>query len=141
MKQNDLITIIIKSKMVKSKDGKRKFRSYRTPMNLIVVGEEEKGKQLKEVTVKFTNDVDVKNITNGKLTAYVRDLGFPRKYEITEEPDDNGEIVKKYPTVWIRGFKSFTETEIDVENPFVTDEHETSETVIDESENGGENPF
>ena len=126
MKQNDLVTLIIKSKMVKSKDGKKKFRSFRTPMNLIVVGEEEKGKQVKEVTVKFTSDVDSKNITYGKLTCYVRDLGFPSKYEVTE--DENG--VKVYPTVWIRGYKSFEEVEREIENPFVTNEQETTESEI-----------
>ena len=126
MKQNDLVTLIIKSKMIKSKDGKKKFRSFRTPMNLIVVGEEEKGKQVKDVTVKFTSDVDSKNITYGKLTCYVRDLGFPSKYEVTE--DENGN--KVYPTVWIRGFKSFEEVERDIENPFVVNEQETTESEI-----------
>ena len=127
MKQNDLVTLIIKSKTVKSKDGKKKFRTFRTPMNLIVRGEEEKGKQVKEVTVKFVSDVDTKNITNGKLTCYVRDLGFPSKYyEVTE--DENGE--KVYPTVWIRGYKSFEEVERDIENPFVSDEKETPESEI-----------
>lgn len=128
MKQNDLVTIIIKSKMAKSKDGKKKFRTFRTPMNLIVVGEEEKGKQVKEVNVKFTSDVDAKNITHGKLTCYVKDLGFPRKWEVTE--NEKGE--KEYPVVWVRGFKSFEETEYDVENPFVTDESETEEVEIEE---------
>ena len=130
MKQNDLITIIIKSKMNKTTDGKKKFRSYRTPMNLIVVGQEEKGKQIREVTVKFVSDVDSKNITNGKLTCYVKDLNFPRKYEITE--NENGE--KVYPVVWVRGFKSFEETEYDIENPFVTDEHETEEIEFETEE-------
>ena len=126
MKQNDLVTLIIKSKMAKSKDGKKKFRSFRTPMRLIVVGEEEKGKQVKDVTVKFVSDVDTKNITHGKLTCFVRDIGFPRKYEVTE--NEKGE--KEYPVVWIRAYKSFEETEYDVENPFVTDEVETAETDI-----------
>ena len=130
MKQNDLITIIIKSKMKKTTDGKKKFRTFRTPMKLIVVGEEEKGKQIKDVTVKFVSDVDTKNITNGKLTCYVKDLNFPRRYEIVE--NEKGE--KEYPVVWIRGFKSFEEIEYDVENPFVTDEHETEETEIDTEE-------
>lgn len=128
MKQNDLVTILIKSKMRKTADGKKKFRSYRTPMSLIVVGEEEKGKQRKEITVKFVSDVDTKNITNGKLTCYVKDLNFPRRYEVTE--NEKGE--KEYPVVWIRGFKSFSEIEYDVENPFITDEVETEETEIDE---------
>lgn len=127
MKQNDLITIIIKSKMKKSRDGKKKFRTFRTPMNLVVVGEEEKGKQIKEINVKFVSAIDTKNITNGKLTCYVRDLNFPRKYEITE--NENGD--KEYPVVWIRAFQTFEPVEIDVENPFVTNETETEETEIE----------
>lgn len=130
MKQNDLVTLIIKSKIAKSKDGKKKFRSFRTPMKLLVAGEEEKGKQIKEVTVKFVSEVDTKNITHGKLTCYVKDLGFPRKYEITE--NEKGE--KEYPVVWVRAYKSFEEIEYDVENPFVTDEPETEETEIEEEQ-------
>lgn len=129
MKQNDLISLIIKVSNKKTKDGKKSFKSYRTPMMLVVDGEEEKGKQQKDVTVKFTSDVDVKSITGyGKLQCYVRDIGFPRKYVITTEDDGT----KKYPEVWIRGFESYTPIERDVENPFVTDEKETPETEIEE---------
>lgn len=126
MKQNDLVTLLIKSRVAKSKDGKKKFRSFYTPMKLIVVGEEEKGKQTKHVTVKFTSDVDSKNITHGKLTCIVKDVGFPRRWEVTT--NENGE--KEYPVVWIRGYKSFEEIEYDVENPFITEEVETEETEI-----------
>ena len=126
MKQNDLVTLLIKSRVAKSKDGKKKFRSFYTLMKLIVVGEEEKGKQTKHVTVKFTSDVDSKNITHGKLTCVVKDVGFPRRWEITT--NENGE--QEYPVVWIRGYKSFEEIEYDVENPFITEEVETEETEI-----------
>ena len=131
MKQNDLISLIIKVSNKKTKDGKKSFKSYRTPMLLLVEGEEDKGKQQKDVTVKFVSELDTKSIVGWvKLKCYVRDIGFPRKYVITT--DDNGKT--KYPEVWIRGFESVTPIERDVENPFVTDEQETSETEIEEIE-------
>ena len=130
MKQNDLIKIIIKVSNKKTKDG-RSFRSYRTPMNLVVVGEEEKGKQQKDVTVKFTSDVDVKSIKGyGRISLFVKNVGFPNKYEITE--DENGN--KKYPVVWVRGFETYEPIDRDVENPFVTDEPETVEAEIENEE-------
>lgn len=129
MKQNDLVKIrVYRGKAIQK--GKNKIPTYYTKMNLLVVGEEEKGKQLKSVTLKFTSDVDSKNITSGLLTCVVKNVGFPRKYEIIDEIQEDGTVKKVYPTVWIRGYKSFEEIEMDVDNPFVTDEEETEETEI-----------
>lgn len=132
MKQNDLVKIrIYRGKGIKK--GKNTIPTFYTKMNLVKVGEEEKGKQLCNVTVKFTSDVDSKNITNGMLTAVVKDVGFPRKWEIKKDvPQEDGTVKDSFPTVWIRGFKSFEEIERDIENPFVTDEEETEETEIEE---------
>ena len=132
MKQNDLVKIrIYRGKGFKK--GKNTIPTFYTKMNLIKVGEEEKGKQICSVTVKFTSDVDSRNVTNGMLTAYVKDVGFPHKYEIKKDvPQEDGTVKNEYPTVWIRGFKSFEEIERDVENPFVTDETETEESEIED---------
>ena len=131
MKQNDLVKIrIYRGKPIKK--GKNNIPTYYTKMNLVKKGEEEKGKQLCNVTVKFTSDVDSKNITSGLLTAVVKEVGFPRVWEVTEEQQDDGSMKKVYPTVWIRGFKSFEEVERDIENPFVTDEEETEEVEIEQ---------
>lgn len=129
MKQNDLVKIrIYRGKGIKK--GKNIIPTYYTKMKLVKVGEEEKGKQLCDITVKFTSDVDSKNITHGLLTCVVKEVGFPKKYEIVDEQQEDGSMKKKYPTVWIRGFKSFEEIEYDVENPFVTDEEETEEQEL-----------
>lgn len=126
MKQNDLVKIrIYRGKAIQK--GKNKIPTYYTKMMIAVKGEEEKGKQRKSVTLKFVSDVDSKNITSGLLTAVVKDVSFPRVYEITTD-EETGK--KKYPTVWIRSYKSFEEIEQDVENPFITDEPETEETEI-----------
>lgn len=129
MKQNDLVKIMIYCGKTHG-DGKKKFRTFYTKMNLLVKGEEEKGKQNKSVTVKFTSDVNSKNISRGLLTCTVKDVGFPRVYEITEEKQEDGSVKKIYPVVWIRGYKSFEEKEYDVENPFITDDEETEESEI-----------
>lgn len=132
MKQNDLVKIrIYRGKGIKK--GKNLIPTYYTKMNLVKVGEEEKGKQLCNVTVKFTSDVDAKNITSGLLTAVVKDVGFPRIYEIKRDvAQEDGTVKTEYPTVWIRAFKSFEEVERDIENPFVTDEEETEEVEIEQ---------
>lgn len=129
MKQNDLVKIrIYRGKPIVK--GKNKIPTFYTKMKLLVKGEEEKGKQLKSVTLKFRSDVDSKNVTSGLLTCVVSDVGFPRVYEIIENEDGT----KEYPIVWIRGFKSFEQVERDIENPFVTDEEETDEIEIEDNE-------
>lgn len=128
MKQNDLIKIMITKRNQKSKDGKKKYSIFRTKMNLIVKGEEEKGKQARWITVKFPSDVDVKELSRGLLTVKVADISFPSVYEVTQ--DENGKDV--YPVVWVRAFKEFRSIEREVENPFITDEFDTEETEIEE---------
>lgn len=130
MKQNDLIKIEITKLNKKSKDGKKKWVEFRTPMSLTVKGEEEKGKQKKWVTVKFDESINTKELSRGVLTVKVADISFPKVYEITEDEDGK----KKYPVVWINAFKEFREVEREIENPFLTDEHDTEEVDIENEE-------
>ena len=141
MKQNDLVTIRVFRGKTRTY-GKKKIPSFYTPMKILIAGEEEKGKQVKNVTLKFVSDIDTKNITSGRLTCVVKDVGFPRKWEIVDKldedgnpvVDENGVVKKDYPCVWIRAYKSFEEIERDVENPFVDEEPETEEVEFEESE-------
>ena len=130
MKQTDLIKIMITKRNQKSADGKKKFVIFRTKMNLIVKGEEEKGKQPKWVTVKFPSDVDTKELTRGLLTVKVADISFPRIFEVVEKEDGS----KEYPVVWVREYKEFHESVREIENPFITDESDTEETDIETEE-------
>ena len=141
MKQNDLVTIrVFRGKT--RQYGKKKIPSFYTPMMIVIAGEEEKGKQRKNVTLKFVSDIDTKNITSGRLTCVVKDIGFPRKYEVVDKldedgnpiVDENGVVKKDYPCVWIRAYKSFEEIESEVENPFLDEEPETEETDIEDGE-------
>lgn len=129
MKQTDLIKILVTSRNVKTKDGKKKFKSFKTKMELVVKGEEEKGKQIRWITTYFAGEQDTKSITRGLLTVKVSDIKYPKIYEITK--DENGNDV--YPSVTIFNYSAFEEKLKDVDNPFVTDEQETSETEIDDS--------
>ena len=133
MKQSDVIKIFVTSSKKKSKDGKRKWIQFRTKMNLIVKGEEEKGKQTKWVNLSFCgkelSDYANKHVTRGNLHVKVSDIQYPKMYEITE--DENGK--KSYPEVKIFNEFNFTEVLKDVENPFITDEEETEENEIVES--------
>ena len=54
-------------------------------------------------------------------------------FEVTKDEETGKD---KYPVVWINAYKEFREVELEVENPFITDEKETEETEItdDESE-------
>lgn len=97
------------SKVVKLDNGKT-FRSYWTHMNVLVKGKENKGKQLKSVTVKFRKNIDTTNITNGVITG---DINFPFVYEIIEDTFGN----KTYPTVWIRSVDKYEP--LKEESPFV----------------------
>lgn len=130
MKQSDLIKLMITIRNRKSGNG-QKWVSIRTKMNLLVKGEEEKGKQDKWVDVKVYDKAYPDNVlSRGIITAYVRDINYPKVYEITT--DENGK--KKYPVVKVFAIQGFTPVELEYDNPFVVNEQETEETEIDDVE-------
>lgn len=131
MNQTDTIKILVTSRKRKSKDGKKKWTQFLTPMSLVVKGEESKGKQKRWVTVQFCGDEIKKGaeriITRGDIFVKVSDINYPKIYEITK--DENGKEV--YPIVKVFGFRDFQEKLIEMENPFIT-EDETEETAIED---------
>ncbi len=134
MKQTDVIEILVTSTKRKSKDGKRRWVQLRTKMDLVIVGQEEKGKQEKWVNLTLCGkDLSKRGeeITRGVLKIRVSDMTFPKVYNVTETEDENGEIKKVYPEVKVFNYESFEPREREVENPFVTVEKDTSETEID----------
>lgn len=131
MKQNDIIKIFITTRKRKSLDGKRKWIQHRTQMKLVVKGEEKSGKQNKWLNVTFCGkelkEQAQKNIGRGFLYVKVSDLNYPKLYEITKDEETGKDV---YPEVKIFGYESFETKEIEMENPFVTDEEDTEETDI-----------
>ena len=95
-----------------------KSRVYFTKLNLIVVGEESKGRQEKFVTLKFRQDINHAHVKRGIIEIEDKPefINYPYKYEITKDPKTNKDI---YPTVWIRSndFK-YTEMETNRQDMF-----------------------
>ena len=89
-----------------------KKRVYSTLMNLVVVGEEEKGAQKKYVNLKFREGIDTTKIRRGYIEIIddSEHINYPYKYQILDLVDDkgkpildkNGKQKKEYPCVWIR---------------------------------------
>ena len=135
MKQTDIIKIMVTSSKRKSKDGKRKWLQHRTHINLIVKGEEEKGKQPKWINLTFCgkelNEVAMKTVTRGNLYVRVSDIQYPKVYEITKDEETGKDV---YPEVKVFAFERFEEVLKEVENPFITDESDTEEIEIEENE-------
>ena len=113
---------------------KRKFTAYYTKMNLIVKGEESKGKQLKSVTVKFRKEVNTNGIKRGYLIINNSDdLNAPFIYSI-EKDEETGKDV--YPCVWVRGYDEYVEElRKHEQSDFDVDEQETTSTEIKDVDN------
>lgn len=136
--------MLIKLKVLstKVKQPKKSFLRYFTYVKMVVVGEEEKGRQEKSLNVHFTDDAKKqlpKDIRFFILTVDTdkNQIGMPRKYEIIEEEDTNGEVKTKYPELWVRGFEKCEKIEskpITEDVEFVVDEEPTKETEIDNNE-------
>lgn len=124
MEQTNKNKIMIYSTMKKSKDGKP-FRAYWTKMKILVAGQEDKGKQLKNVNVSFRKSVNTYNIKRGLITG---EIDAPFRYEVTT--DENGK--KKYPCVWVRTVENYVEK---------IAHHEQSDFVTEEDGDETEMPF
>jgi hypothetical protein len=131
------IKILIFSKKGTSK-GKT-FFNYRTSMKLIVKGEEDKGLQKRTVDVKFRQSakIDGKNLgkdyLRGILTCESTKVDAPTIYAIKETTNDDGDVVLKYPAVWVSEVISYEETAKEAkQSAFVLedDEPEAEETDL-----------
>ena len=129
---------ILSKKVTVEKGGKKKsFLRYFTRVKCIVKGEEEKGKQLKSLTVKFTQDTAKKLPENARffvlgLENPMEQLSCPRIYEIKESEDKDGNKVIEYPVIWIRGFDKYEEIP---QKPITDDvDFETEDTTTEETE-------
>lgn len=124
-----MIKLLLKSKQKKTKDGKKKFRTYFTDVMIVVKGEESKGKQRKTITVRFDKDCpNTKNLVRGYITVDEKDVDMPYKWQIVKKDDKDS-----YPSIYIRKFENYEEVKGKSTIEFLLDEDETEETVIDES--------
>lgn len=109
----------------------RKFTAYYSPMKLIVKGEEDKGKQVKGITVRFSKECDTKGFTGGFLYVEDDQIYAPFRYEIKQTPTG-----KQYPFIYIKKISKFEnfkieKTETPLQDSFELDdvEEKTKEEV------------
>lgn len=126
-----MIKFLLMSKNQETANG-RKFKKFFTSMNIVVKGEEEKGKQEKTLTVKFDKEIDVSSFRRGIITANEKDVELPYKFEIREVEDKKtGEKKLKYPHIYVKAIISYEERLPKSTGEFnLKDEAETEETEI-----------
>lgn len=139
--QEKLIEVVVLPKQLKTKDGKKKFTTYKTFMHLALKGE--KKVEFHQLDLKFREELSdrIKNIkTRGYLVCNANDVKAPFVYDVVEKDGK-----KVYPVVWIRDFKEYVETPIlHDQSSFVTikeldaknDEEDEEDEELDE-----ETPF
>lgn len=133
-----LIKILVYKKNHTTKDGKRKFTTYRTEMYLPFKNEENKGAQHCYLDLKFGKEIKPERLSEFKMRGYItcksEDVSAPFVYKVEEEVKD-GVAKKKYPCVWIHGFEKYEEAvRRQTQNAFVTDEPETESIEVDPSD-------
>lgn len=130
-----MIKLLLMSKQKTRKDGKSKYRTFFTYVDIEVKGEEEKGLQTKSITVKFDKKVDTSKFFRGILTVEDKDIDIPYRYEIKDKVVD-GETKKSYPHIFVRAVKDFEERKPKTTAvPNLMDEAEEVEsTEIDEED-------
>lgn len=101
-KQKEFYSFIIYKKHMKSPDGSKEWDSFYTYKNILVKGEENRGKQEKSLSVIF-DGIDTKNLSSGFLVVRREDLIQPKIWEIVDGP--NGQ--KWYPKIKVKEIYSF----------------------------------
>ena len=125
--------LLLMSKQQTRADGKSKYRKFFTYMDIEVKGEEDKGLQLKSITVKFDKTIDTSKFVRGIITLDDNDFDAPYKYEVKEEVQQDGSVKKKYPHIYIKKIVSYEDRKPKSTGQFnLMDEAETEETEIEE---------
>ena len=133
---------VLSKKVEVEKDGKkRSFLRYFAPVKIVVKGEEDKGRQSKQITVKFKQSVQTPNVRFFILTCEENDISCPFAWEIKTKEDGK----KEYPVIWIRGYKSFealsSKGGLDKHVEFETEDIETEEVEIKDADKDTDLPF
>ena len=125
-----MVQLLLMSKQKKTKDGKKKFRTFFTRIMILVKGEEEKGKQLKTITVKFAEGVDTKDLNRGLLSCSEENIDLPYQWQVRK--DDKGE--DSYPYIYVKKIDAFEPKQPKSTIEFLFDEEETEPLSVDEEE-------
>ena len=128
-----LVKMLLMSKQQTRADGKSKYRKFFTYMDIEVKGEEDKGLQLKSITVKFDKTIDTSKFIRGIITLDENDYDAPYRYEVKEEVQPDGTVKQKYPHIFIKKIVSYEDRKPKSTGQFnLMDEADTEETEIEE---------
>lgn len=126
-----MVQLLLMSKQAKTKDGK-KFRRFWTRVLILVKGEEEKGKQVKSLTVKFDEGVATKDFVRGLITCEEKDIDLPYVYQIKKDEETGKD---RYPYIQIHKVANYEERKPKSTIEFcLEDEEETDDVNIDGEE-------
>lgn len=126
-----MVQLLLMSKQAKTKDGK-KFRRFWTRVLILVKGEEEKGKQVKSLTVKFDEGVATKDFVRGLITCEEKDIDLPFVYQIKKDEESGKD---RYPYIQIHKVAKYEERKPKSTIEFcLEDEEETDDVNIDGEE-------
>ena len=126
-----MVQLLLMSKQAKTKDGK-KFRRFWTRVLILVKGEEEKGKQVKSLTVKFDEGVATKDFVRGLITCEEKDIDLPFVYQIKKDEETGKD---RYPYIQIHKVTKYEERKPKSTIEFcLEDEEETDDVNIDGEE-------
>jgi len=125
------VQLLLMSKQAKTKDGK-KFRRFWTKVKILVKGEEEKGKQVKSLTVKFDEGVATKDFVRGIITCEEKDIDLPFVYQVKYDEETKKD---RYPYIQVHKVEKYEERKPKSTIEFCLDDEEETEDVTIDGEN------
>lgn len=127
--------LLLMSKIQKTKDGKKKFRKFFTRVMIQVKGEEDKGKQKKSLTVRFTEGIETKDFIRGILSVEDNDIEIPYQWAITKTDDGKD----RYPSIYVKKVAKFEPRLSETTVEFCLEDEKETEDVDIELDNEEEN--
>ena len=126
------LKIKVIAKTYKKSNGTGTFEKFFTPVNIIVLGEEDKGLQAKAIQVKFKKGI----VPQKGIYVFNNDDEFslPYVFEIKEVEQKDGSTKIEYPVCWIRGYKEIRPLPKKKNNsciPVVDDDENVEDTEIE----------
>ena len=130
MEKTNLVSLYVTKRTVKSKDGKKEWTKFTTPMILLAKGDEEKGLQHFNVDVVIQDEELKGKISKMKgrvkITCVNTEISAPAVWSIRKKKNDEGKEIDVYPAVFIYSAEEIVEAPKPVKQElFEMDEEDT----------------
>lgn len=124
-----ILRVLCIRKNRQTKDGSRSFVTYRTCLNIIVKGEEDKGFQKKYMDLRFDKAIPFSIIEKlagrNYIYVYPSDIQVPEIYQVTTKTDaKTGKTKQVFPHVFVTAVRGYERTmgKKATQDCFITDE-------------------